>query len=198
MPFEEAARIHDAARGLDGREGLVVYYVDREGCTLGLEKHKATWYVVLRACREKLRHAASALSREDLGAWRHALRDAVEYVCVDVVSNQIIALRHLWNLRHDSLLARECCKKMRVRMKEIAKFMFMTPEAVADWSQRLCAFIEWALYALAASEGVPLDSAPELVRLRAQAATPPVTMERIGTRFPLVWQQFVDQTKSAA
>lgn len=44
-PAANLARVHEAARHLHGKEGLVVYYVDPAGHTFGLEKHKSVWLV---------------------------------------------------------------------------------------------------------------------------------------------------------
>ena len=45
----------------DGRdyEGEVLYFMDKDNNTVGLLKKKTTWYIMLRAIREKVSHVWS-------------------------------------------------------------------------------------------------------------------------------------------
>ena len=49
----------EAIRAGTGYEGMVLYFMDTEGSTVGLLKKKTTWYIILRAIREKVSHAYS-------------------------------------------------------------------------------------------------------------------------------------------
>jgi len=42
-------------RGLQGTEGRVVYFLDKDDNVIGLLKKKSAWYIILRALREKVK-----------------------------------------------------------------------------------------------------------------------------------------------
>jgi hypothetical protein len=50
---EHVKEIHKATES----EGEVMYFVDKDDVVIGLLKKKTVWYVIIRAIREKLRHA---------------------------------------------------------------------------------------------------------------------------------------------
>jgi hypothetical protein len=45
------------------QEGAVIYHVSDKGDTVGMIKRKSVWYVVLRACREKLRSLVHKMAK---------------------------------------------------------------------------------------------------------------------------------------
>ncbi|CAF0716229.1 unnamed protein product [Brachionus calyciflorus] len=49
-----------------GYEGVVLYFLDSENNVIGLLKKKTTWYIILRAIREKLRHHISPKNTETI------------------------------------------------------------------------------------------------------------------------------------
>ena len=61
---ERMARVR---RG-EGYEGEVLYFMDTDGNTIGLLKKKTSWYVVLRAIREKASHVYSTYKKNP-GGW---------------------------------------------------------------------------------------------------------------------------------
>ena len=61
---ERMARV----RGGEGYEGEVLYFLDRDSNTVGLLKKKTSWYVVLRAIREKVSHVFSTYKKNP-GGW---------------------------------------------------------------------------------------------------------------------------------
>ena len=52
----------------EGYEGEVLYFLDQHSNTIGLLKKKTSWYVVLRAIREKVSHVHSTYKRNP-GGW---------------------------------------------------------------------------------------------------------------------------------
>jgi hypothetical protein len=52
----------------EGYEGEVLYFLDQHGNTIGLLKKKTSWYVVLRAIREKVSHVHSTFKKNP-GGW---------------------------------------------------------------------------------------------------------------------------------
>ena len=54
----------------EGYEGEVLYFLDQHGNTIGLLKKKTSWYVVLRAIREKASHVHSTFKKNP-GGWNN-------------------------------------------------------------------------------------------------------------------------------
>jgi hypothetical protein len=76
-------------------------------------------------------------------------------------------------------------------MREIASWMSLSEEAVVHWTTITTTFMEWTAYAvLNGQSGMRHARVPPT----AAAASPPVTVARFEGTFPLVWNQFVDQT----
>jgi hypothetical protein len=49
-----------------GYEGVVLYFLDSEYNVIGLLKKKTTWYIIIRAVREKLRRHLNPKNTENL------------------------------------------------------------------------------------------------------------------------------------
>ncbi|EDQ86758.1 uncharacterized protein MONBRDRAFT_33624 [Monosiga brevicollis MX1] len=100
-----------------GKEGAVLYYLNDAGEVLGLLKKKSNWYVILRACREKL--------RAGLGAF-----------CKEVKSGR----EPNYHAQAERLKARTV-QRMMARLKQLNEWLVMTPEEMAAWSSLLTDFI---------------------------------------------------------
>jgi len=48
-------QIFNTIRGRYGKEGSVLYYIDKEGKVIGLVKKKTVWYIMVRSIREKMK-----------------------------------------------------------------------------------------------------------------------------------------------
>ena len=64
IPGERAEARMEEVRAGYGIEGEVLYFLDSENCTVGLVKKKTSWYVILRAIREKVFSATSQWRKE--------------------------------------------------------------------------------------------------------------------------------------
>ena len=64
---ETEKRMMKVRQGVD-YEGEVLYFMDNNDNTIGLLKKKTTWYIVLRAIREKVSHAHSTYKKNP-GGW---------------------------------------------------------------------------------------------------------------------------------
>jgi hypothetical protein len=57
-----------------GYEGVVMYFLDSDMNTVGLLKKKTTWYIVIRAIREKLRSYLSPNRKCSVSELKHSIR----------------------------------------------------------------------------------------------------------------------------
>ena len=114
------ARMEEVRAGY-GYEGEVLYFMDADGCTVGLVKKKTAWYVVCRAIREKVNSATSQHRRESRAGGGAKQQDQL----------------HL--------------AKLDKRLGEIRAWLGLSPQQTLRWQQLGRGFLTWVMDQLRAA-----------------------------------------------
>eukprot|EP00045_Choanoeca_perplexa_P005731 m.48087 g.48087 ORF g.48087 m.48087 type:complete len:485 (-) comp13266_c0_seq1:7-1461(-) len=149
VPIKDAPAKVAEVSGWDGKEGAVVYYMSEQGEVLGLVKKKSTWYVIVRACREKTKAAINALSKER--------RDTV--LNADQWQQQV------------NRIQRRTKERMKGRLTEIEAWLQLTAPELADWQSTTEQFLTRLFELLAEQESF------SSVQARVQAGFPTLWVE---------------------
>ena len=133
------------ARVREGRdyEGEVLYFMDRDNNTVGLLKKKTTWYIMLRAIREKVSHVWSTYR-----------------------SSYLINLENFCDIKFcfrknpggwSSSLNSSHLAKMNKRLDDIQRWLSLSDEDTMVWKMRGKDFQNWLVTKLVSSRPDDID-----------------------------------------
>ena len=110
-----------------GYEGVVLYFLDSDLNTIGLLKKKTTWYIIIRAIREKLRSYVSAKSTQTLEDLKQKVFDLRGEFKVSILNINYFSLK----------------KKISKRLKNIQAWIGFATEDLQKWQTLSFRFAEW-------------------------------------------------------